>query len=140
MKTAGKRVKRWWIVAAGAVAAVVRGIGGAAMATGFLDHAGDLSGQDADRAREAAVRATGGGDAGSVELDDEDGATYEVEVIRLDGTTVDVRLDKDFRVVVIESDDDSPDSDRDNDSPDSDSPDSDSPDSDSPDSDRDNER
>jgi len=113
MKTAGERVKRWWIVAAGTVAAVLLGATGVATATGLLDDAGNVSGQDADRAREAAVRAVSGGKAGSVELDDEDGATYEVEVTRPDGTTVDVRLDKDFRVVVVESDSDSPDSDGD---------------------------
>lgn len=51
--------------------------------------------------------ATGGGTANSVETDGEDGATYEVEVTRPDGSTVGVRLDDHVRVVVIEGDGDS---------------------------------
>ena len=34
----------------------------------------------------------------------ENGATYEVEVTKPDGTTVDVRLDEAYQVVVIEGD------------------------------------
>ena len=60
--------------------------------------------EQADAATKAALQATGGGTANSVETDDEDGATYEVEVTKPDGTTVDVRLDADYRVVVIEGD------------------------------------
>ena len=112
MQIAGKHVKRWWLIAAGAVAAVMLGIGAAATAAGVLDDEGGLSGPEADRARQAAVGAVGG-HAGSVERDDEHGATYEVEVTKPDGSTVDVRLDKDFRVVVVESDSDTPDRDGD---------------------------
>jgi len=39
-----------------------------------------------------------------VERDSENGATWEVEVTRTDGTTVDVRLDESFHEVVIEGD------------------------------------
>ena len=39
-----------------------------------------------------------------MERDSENGATWEVEVTRTDGTTVDVRLDENFRKVVIEGD------------------------------------
>ena len=39
-----------------------------------------------------------------MERDSENGATWEVEVTRGDGTTVDVRLDENFGVVVIEGD------------------------------------
>jgi uncharacterized membrane protein YkoI len=60
--------------------------------------------QQAEQAKEAALDATGGGTVNSVESDSEDGATYEVEVTTPDGDTVDVRLDEDFRVVVIEGD------------------------------------
>ncbi len=60
--------------------------------------------EQADAATEAALDATGGGTANSVETDDENGATYEVEVTKPDGNTVDVRLDEDFEVVVIEGD------------------------------------
>jgi uncharacterized membrane protein YkoI len=60
--------------------------------------------QQAQLARQAALDATGGGRVNSVESDSENGATYEVEVTKKDGDTVDVRLDDAFRVVVIEGD------------------------------------
>ena len=63
--------------------------------------------EQADAATEAALEATGGGTANSVETDNENGATYEVEVTKTDGTTVDVRLDENYKVVVIEGDSDS---------------------------------
>lgn len=63
--------------------------------------------EQADRAEEAALEATGGGTANSVERDNENGATWEVEVTEPDGDVVDVRLDADYEVVVIESDDES---------------------------------
>jgi hypothetical protein len=43
-----------------------------------------------------------------VETDTENGATYEVEVTKTDGRTVDVRLDNDYHVVVIEGDGEDP--------------------------------
>ena len=52
----------------------------------------------------AALRATGGGTVNETERDGENGATYEVEVTRPDGSTVDVRLDAGFGVVAIEGD------------------------------------
>jgi uncharacterized membrane protein YkoI len=63
---------------------------------------------EADAATKAALAATGGGTANSVERDSENGATYEVEVTRTDGRTVDVRLDQNYDVVVIEGDGDVP--------------------------------
>jgi len=60
--------------------------------------------QQADAATKAALEATGGGTANSVETDSENGATYEVEVTKPDGATVDVRLDENYDVVVIEGD------------------------------------
>jgi uncharacterized membrane protein YkoI len=60
--------------------------------------------EQAERAKQAALDATGGGTVNSVESDTENGATYEVEVTEPDGTTVDVRLDDAFQVVVIEGD------------------------------------
>ena len=38
------------------------------------------------------------------ELDNESGATYEVEVAKTDGSTVDVRLDDAFKLIAAESD------------------------------------
>ena len=49
----------------------------------------------------------------AVERDSEKGATYEVEVTRTDGTTVDVRLDDSFNVIVLDGDSEQSDSDGD---------------------------
>jgi uncharacterized membrane protein YkoI len=88
------------IVAVGATAAVSAGEDGEAGST-------DVTSQQEREATAAALEATGGGTANSVERDSENGATYEVEVTRPDGRTVDVRLDESFEVVVIEGDSDS---------------------------------
>jgi uncharacterized membrane protein YkoI len=94
------------LVAGAALAAALAATGGIAVATNGDD--GPTSHQytpdQADRAKEAALAATGGGTVNSVETDNENGATYEVEVTRPDGTTVDVRLDEVYQVVVIEGD------------------------------------
>jgi uncharacterized membrane protein YkoI len=84
----------------GVAAAVVAS--GAALADD--DGEGRATGAKADEATAAALKATGGGTANAVELDDENGATWEVEVTKKDGTTVDVRLDENYAVVVIEGD------------------------------------
>ena len=83
------------VAAAGAVASV-------AAVTDDGDNT--VSGPDADRATAAALRLTHGGTANSVERDSENGATWEVEVTRTDGSTVDVRLNASYRLVVIEAD------------------------------------
>jgi hypothetical protein len=62
-----------------------------------------LSGEVAVRARAAALAETGGGTAGSVERDSEQGAAYDVEVTKTDGSKVDVRLDDRFAVVAVDS-------------------------------------
>lgn len=98
--------------AAGAAAltgAVALTFGGVAVAGGEDGEAGshDYTQTQADDATAAALDATGGGTANSVERDSENGAVWEVEVTRTDGSTVDVRLDADYAVVVIEGDDDS---------------------------------
>jgi hypothetical protein len=99
------------IVGAGIAAALALGGAAIARATGVIDD-GDagLSGPQADRAKAAALRITGGGHANSVERDSENGATYEVEVTKPDGRTVDVRLDENYEVIVVESDSESSDS------------------------------
>jgi uncharacterized membrane protein YkoI len=98
--------KRAAITAAGAGAVLAVAAGGVAVATtgddGPPSH--QYTQEQADAATEAALQATGGGTANSVETDNENGATYEVEVTRPDGRTVDVRLDEHYRVVVIEGD------------------------------------
>ena len=94
------------IAAAGAVAlAAAVTAGGVAVAGGDDEPgSGNVSQEQGRRATDAALEATGGGHANSVERDHENGATWEVEVTRTDGHTVDVRLDQSYRVVVIEDD------------------------------------
>ena len=101
--------KRVVVAVAGAGVVVAATAGGVAAATGGDDGPAShqYTQQQADAATQAALEATGGGTANSVENDNENGATYEVEVTRNDGSTVDVRLDEHYKVVVIEGDGDS---------------------------------
>jgi len=61
------------------------------------------TGPDAERAKAAALQSTPG-EAVAVERDNENGATWEVEVKKNDGTSADVRLDDAFKVVTVEND------------------------------------
>jgi uncharacterized membrane protein YkoI len=61
-----------------------------------------ITGATATRAKDAAEAETGG-KAGDVEPDTEKGSTYGVEVTKTDGTKVDVRLDDQFKVVSVDS-------------------------------------
>lgn len=94
------------IVIVGALAA---GAGGAIAVAGGSDSEGGVTGPQADRAIRAALDATGGGTANAVERDSENGATWEVEVSTPEGNTVDVRLDDQYRLVIIEGDGESTD-------------------------------
>jgi uncharacterized membrane protein YkoI len=98
--------KRTAALGIGAVVAATIAAGGIAVATSS-DDGGSVTGPEASEATAAALRETGGGTANSVELDNEDGAVWEVEVTRTDGTTVDVRMDANYEVVAIDSDDES---------------------------------
>jgi hypothetical protein len=101
------------MIVAGVLAIVLFALAGAAIAraTGAFDDEGTLAGPQADQAKTAALKITGGGTVNAVERDSEDGATYEVEVTKKDGSTVDVRLDRSFGLVVVDGDSDSADSD-----------------------------
>jgi uncharacterized membrane protein YkoI len=100
------RVKKLIIVGS-ALAALAAGGAAEAGAVGGGDDANEqATGPGADSAREAALRITSGGTANSVEHDGENGATWEVEVTKTDGKTVDVRLDEQYGLVVIEGDSD----------------------------------
>jgi hypothetical protein len=102
------------MIVTGLVAVVVLALSGAAIAraTGaFDDGEGNLGGPQADNAKAAALRITGGGRVNAVERDSEKGATYEVEVTRKDGSTVDVRLDESYKLVVVDGDSEINDSD-----------------------------
>ncbi len=99
--------KRIWIAGASLGSIAAAAAGGVAVASdggddGPMSH--NYTQEQADAATKAALDATGGGKANSVEPDNENGATYEVEVTKPDGNTVDVRLDENFEVVVIEGD------------------------------------
>jgi hypothetical protein len=98
--------QRKYLIIGGSVLAIAAAGTGAAFATGTVggDDEGSLSGPAADRATAAALEITHGGTANAVERDSENGATYEVEVTKPDGNTVDVRLDENYDPVVVEGD------------------------------------
>ena len=86
-------------------ALLVSGLAGGAVAVASgSGEDGHVTGPDAERAVAAALAETGGGEANAVERDTENGAVWEVEVTKTDGTTVDVRLGGDFHTIVVESD------------------------------------
>ncbi len=91
------------------VAIAALAVGGAAIAgaAGGDDDATQkpISGSTLEKASAAALDHTGGGSVTETEVGDEEGA-YEIEVKREDGSSVDVHLDKDFKVLNQVSDDD----------------------------------
>ncbi len=95
--------KRKFTAAGLAALALAGGGSGLAFATGNDDPGEHATGSGADRAAAAALKLTGG-KANAVERDSENGATWEVEVTKPDGATVDVRLDERYDLVVIEAD------------------------------------
>jgi uncharacterized membrane protein YkoI len=104
------RMTRRYAIVGGSVLAIAAGGGAAAIAVaGADDDEGGATGPAADQATAAALRITDGGTANAVERDSENGATWEVEVTKPDGQTVDVRLDQNYELVVVEGDSESPD-------------------------------
>ncbi len=95
------------IIAGVAIAGLAVGGTAIAGAAGGDDDASDkaISGSALDKASAAALEHTGGGSVTETEAGDEEGA-YEVEVKREDGSSVDVHLDKGFKVLSQASDDD----------------------------------
>jgi hypothetical protein len=99
------KVTRRYMIVGGALVALAAGGAGAATALGGgSDGDGGATGPAADRARDTALGLFPGAHANAVERDSENGATWEVEVTRADGKTVDVRLDGDYGLVVVEAD------------------------------------
>ncbi|MPZ97134.1 MAG: hypothetical protein GEU96_20030, partial [Propionibacteriales bacterium] len=101
-----------WIGGSALALAVVTGGTGAAFSTGAVggdDTESALTGSALEKASAAALAETGGGKVTGSERDNEDGAVYEVEVTKDDGSQVDVRLDESFAVVTAEGDDESED-------------------------------
>ena len=102
-----QKMRKRTIVAGAVLGVAVAGTAGGIAVAGSGDDGAashQYTDQQADQAKQAALAATGGGRVNSVESDSENGATYEVEVTKPDGNTVDVRLDDAFAVVVIEGD------------------------------------
>ncbi|NYI99314.1 putative membrane protein YkoI [Nocardioides thalensis] len=94
MNTTKLRSKRVLLPAIATIA--VLGVG-ATVWTATADD--NLEGDARDRVAAAAVEAAGGGEAVDVETSDDQGAAYEVEVRREDGTELDVSLDENLDVV-----------------------------------------
>lgn len=92
-----------YVIVGGAIAALAAGGAGTAIATNGGDEGG-ATGPGADQAKAAALKMYPGSHANSVERDSENGATWEVEVAKSDGSTVDVRLDQNYQLVVAEAD------------------------------------
>ena len=97
--------RRVTVIGAGVAAVAALALGGAAIANATQGDDGEaLTGTTLQRASAAALKATGGGRVTETEHDSEQGATYEVEVTKADGSQVDVRLDESFNVVTVEGD------------------------------------
>jgi uncharacterized membrane protein YkoI len=97
--------RRVTVIGAGIAALTALALGGAAIANATQSDDGEaLTGATLRQASAAALKATGGGRVTETEHDSENGATYEVEVTKADGSQVDVRLDQSFNVVVVEGD------------------------------------
>jgi uncharacterized membrane protein YkoI len=102
------KITRKMVAIAAAVAALAAGGVGIAYAVdGGGDSEEQVTGPDAERAKQAALDATGGGTVSEVEFQDSDGAgQYEVEVQRDDGSQVEVHLNDQFEQVGTAADDD----------------------------------
>lgn len=85
---------------------VALGAGGVGLAQAVGGDDEQATGPEADRAKAAAVKAVGGGTAVGVERDDGDGAAWEVEVKRPDGSVVEVGLDSSLKQAGTERNDD----------------------------------
>lgn len=104
-------MKRRYLIIPAVAVALAGGAAGIAKAVGGDDGDSTVTGPQADKAKQAALAITHGGTANAVERDSENGATWEVEVTRPDGSTVDVRLDAQYGLVVVEGDSETADGD-----------------------------
>ena len=99
---------RTLVIAAAVAMLVALGSAGIAYANGG-DSEEPLTGPDAEKAKNAALAAVGGGSVTEVERDDGYGTgVFEVEVQRDDGAQVEVHLDRDYNVVGQQTDEDGP--------------------------------
>jgi len=97
--------KRMTMIGGLAAAAALAAAGG--LAAAGIDDGDDqpLTGETYTKAVAAALAHTGGGTVTETAIGD-DGAAYEVEVRKDDGGQVEVQLDREFRVIGSEADDD----------------------------------
>jgi hypothetical protein len=98
------RITRRYGIPLGVALAVAIGGVGAAVAGSRDDDDKQVTGPSADRARQAAGAAVPGGRVTGVERDSDDGASWEVEVVRSDGKIVDIELDRNYRVTARDVD------------------------------------
>jgi hypothetical protein len=94
------------LIAVGAIAALAGGGAAIAGATGGGGDDGNgtpIRGSALDQAKSAALQETGGGQVTGTEVRDEEGY-YEVEVKKSDGSSVDVHLDRNFKLIDASSD------------------------------------
>ncbi|MCW2580692.1 MAG: hypothetical protein JWR82_2293 [Blastococcus sp.] len=97
------RITRKLIIGAGAAAVLAAGAGIAAAAGGSAEDSAEgpdvaITGDALQKAGDAALAETGGGEVTGTEMGDEE-SYYEVEVTLGDGSQVDVQLDENFAVV-----------------------------------------
>ncbi len=94
------------IVVGVAVGMIALGAGaGVVLASGGEDKEQPITGEELEKASDAALDHMGEGRVTATELQDEEGY-YEVEVTKDDGRQVDVHLDRDFHVIDSSADSD----------------------------------
>jgi uncharacterized membrane protein YkoI len=99
------RPKRTFLIAGTAALIVAAGgVGVANAVSGGDDGDAQATGSGAEQAKAAALKLVPGGSVNAVERDSEKGATWEVEVRKPDGSTVDVRLGANYEKVAIDAD------------------------------------
>ena len=109
--------RRTKIVIGATATLVIAGVAAAGVATAAdsgVDDSSDvaITGADLDRASEAALAETGGGEVVDSEVEDEENG-YEVEVNLDDGRQIEVQLDADFAVVSSDENEEGDDGDAD---------------------------
>ena len=100
--------KKRKVFLAALAAAVMLLVAGVAYANGNDSPEQQTTGPGVEKAKSVALDHTNGGRVGATEVGDEEGY-YEVEVIREDGSQVDVHLDRDFNVLGTPADNEGPD-------------------------------
>jgi hypothetical protein len=98
------------LVIAAAVVAMLLALGGAGIAyANGGDSEEQVTGPEAEKAKNAAIAAVGDGTVTEVERDDGNSTgAFEVEVTREDGSQLEVHLDGDYNVVGQQADEDGP--------------------------------